>query len=166
MIIRPATVCGYSPRQRLDLSVNILTNHAVNAGKITVFGGSQMRPNLHIQDYCDAVRAAADGARREDRRTRPSTSAIQNLSIMEIAELVQARGRARSSRAQGEIDIVTTPTDDIRSYHINSDKIKRVLGFQPQAHHRGRGARLCQRVPRQASCPTASTTTATTTSAR
>src|SRR5256886_4173631 len=55
VIFRPATVCGHSPRQRLDLSVNILTNHAVNAGKITVFGGSQLRPNLHIQDYCDAV---------------------------------------------------------------------------------------------------------------
>ena len=55
VIFRPATVCGYSPRQRLDLSVNILTNHAINAGKITVFGGSQLRPNLHIQDYCDAV---------------------------------------------------------------------------------------------------------------
>src|SRR2546430_4831835 len=52
---RPATVCGYAPRQRLDLSVNILTNHAVTKNKITVFGGSQMRPNLHIQDYCDAV---------------------------------------------------------------------------------------------------------------
>ena len=52
---RPATVCGYAPRQRLDLSVNILTNHAVNRNKITVFGGSQLRPNLHVQDYCDAV---------------------------------------------------------------------------------------------------------------
>src|SRR5256886_11227455 len=52
---RPATVCGYAPRLRLDLSVNILTNHAVTKNKITVFGGSQMRPNLHIQDYCDAV---------------------------------------------------------------------------------------------------------------
>src|SRR6202022_1542206 len=52
---RPATVCGYAPRQRLDLSVNILTNHAVNKNKITVFGGSQLRPNLHIQDYVDAV---------------------------------------------------------------------------------------------------------------
>src|SRR5436190_17217490 len=51
--IRPATLCGYAPRQRLDLSVNILTNHAINAGKITVFGGSQKRPNLHVQDMCD-----------------------------------------------------------------------------------------------------------------
>jgi nucleoside-diphosphate-sugar epimerase len=52
---RPATVCGYAPRQRLDLSVNILTNHAVTNNKITVFGGAQLRPNLHVQDYCDAV---------------------------------------------------------------------------------------------------------------
>src|SRR5262249_8773190 len=53
--MRPATVCGYAPRQRFDLSVNILTNHAVNKNRITVFGGSQLRPNLHVQDYCDAV---------------------------------------------------------------------------------------------------------------
>ena len=55
VIFRPATVCGYAPRLRLDLSVNILTNHAVNKNKITVFGGEQLRPNLHVQDYCDAV---------------------------------------------------------------------------------------------------------------
>ena len=55
VVFRPATVCGYAPRQRFDLSVNILTNHAVNANKITVFGGSQLRPNLHVQDYCDVV---------------------------------------------------------------------------------------------------------------
>ena len=54
VVIRPATVCGYSPRTRLDLSVNILTNHAVNKGKITVFGGAQMRPNLHVEDMVDA----------------------------------------------------------------------------------------------------------------
>ena len=55
VIFRPATLCGYAPRQRLDLPVNILTNHAVNNNKITVFGGDQMRPNLHVKDYCDAV---------------------------------------------------------------------------------------------------------------
>ena len=55
VIFRPATVCGYAPRQRFDLSVNILTNHAVNNKKITVFGGDQLRPNLHIQDYCDLI---------------------------------------------------------------------------------------------------------------
>ena len=56
VVFRPATVCGFSPRQRLDLSVNILTNLAINKREITVFGGSQMRPNLHIQDYCDVLK--------------------------------------------------------------------------------------------------------------
>src|SRR5271166_1664785 len=85
---RPATVCGYAPRQRLDLSVNILTNHAVNANKITVFGGSQLRPNLHVQDYCDAVQlfltAPGDKVRNE-----VFNVGYQNLSLMEIAKLVQ-----------------------------------------------------------------------------
>jgi nucleoside-diphosphate-sugar epimerase len=130
VIFRPATVCGYSPRQRLDLSVNILTNHAINAGKITVFGGSQLRPNLHIQDYCDAVQlfltAPADKIQNEIFNV-----GYQNLSIMEIAELVR-RVVAEEIPARKAIEIVTTPTDDIRSYHINSNKIKRVLGYAPR----------------------------------
>ena len=161
MIFRPATVCGYAPRQRLDLSVNILTNHAINAGKITVFGGSQLRPNLHVQDYCDAVQllltVPADKIAERDLQRRLS----RTCRIMEIAELVQRVVAGGDARQQGEIDIVTTPTDDIRSYHINSDKIKRVLGFTPQAHDRGRGARALPGVSRQASCRTAWTTTAT-----
>jgi nucleoside-diphosphate-sugar epimerase len=130
VIFRPATVCGLSPRQRLDLSVNILTNHAVNAGKITVFGGSQLRPNLHIQDYCDAVQlfltAPADKIQNETFNV-----GFQNLSIMQIAELVR-RVVAQEIPGRGAVDIVTTPTDDIRSYHINSDKIRRALGYVPR----------------------------------
>jgi nucleoside-diphosphate-sugar epimerase len=130
VIFRPATVCGQSPRQRLDLSVNILTNHAVNAGKITVFGGSQLRPNLHIQDYCDAVQlfltAPADKIQNETFNV-----GFQNLSIMEIAELVR-RVVAEELPDRKTVDIVTTPTDDIRSYHINSDKIRRALGYAPR----------------------------------
>jgi nucleoside-diphosphate-sugar epimerase len=130
VIFRPATVCGYSPRQRLDLSVNILTNHAVNAGKITVFGGSQLRPNLHIQDYCDAVQlfltAPTDKVQNEIFNV-----GYQNLSLMEIAELVRrVVGEEMPTRRQ--VEIVTTPTDDIRSYHINSGKVKRVLGYAPR----------------------------------
>ena len=162
VIFRPATVCGYAPRQRLDLSVNILTNHAVNNGKITVFGGSQLRPNLHVQDYCDAVELLLDRARREDRRTRPSTSAFRTCRIMEIAELVQ-RVVERGDSREGAIDIVTTPTDDIRSYHINSDKIKRVLGFTAEHTIEDAVATSARRSAR-ASCPTAWTTTATSTS--
>jgi nucleoside-diphosphate-sugar epimerase len=129
-IFRPATVCGYSPRQRLDVSVNILTNHAVNAGKITVFGGSQLRPNLHIQDYCDAVElllaAPADKVQNEIFNV-----GYQNLSLMAIAELVR-RVVAEEVPHRRHVDIVTTPSDDLRSYHINSDKIRRVLGYSPR----------------------------------
>src|SRR6185437_1491622 len=85
--VRPATLCGYAPRQRLDLSVNILTNHAVNAGKITVFGGAQLRPNLHILDYCDAVETLLT-APDEKIQNETFNVGYQNLSLMEIAELV------------------------------------------------------------------------------
>src|SRR5258708_7476824 len=125
----PATVCGYAPRQRLDLAVNILTNHAVNANKITVFGGAQQRPNLHIQDYCDAVKLflTAPTAKIQNEIFNVGT---QNLTIMQIAELVRDVV-SKEFPEKGKVDIVTTPSDDNRSYHINSDKIKRVLGFVP-----------------------------------
>jgi nucleoside-diphosphate-sugar epimerase len=127
---RPATVCGYAPRQRLDLAVNILTNHAVNNNKITVFGGSQLRPNLHVQDYVDVVELllTAPDDKIADMIFNVGT---QNLSLMEIAHLVK-RVVEEEFPGRGELAIVTTPTDDIRSYHINSDKIKRMLGFVPQ----------------------------------
>ena len=127
---RPATVCGYAPRQRLDLSVNILTNHAVNNNKITVFGGSQLRPNLHIQDYVDAVELFLT-APDDKIRNEIFNVGYQNLSIMEIANLVSKVVREEFPGRE-RIEIVTTPTDDIRSYHINSDKIRRVLGFRPR----------------------------------
>src|SRR5271170_4326802 len=85
--IRPATVCGYSPRTRLDLSVNILTNHAVNNNKITVFGGSQLRPNLHIQDMCDLYQLLIE-LPAEKISGQTFNAGYQNLSIMKIAEVV------------------------------------------------------------------------------
>ena len=127
---RPATVCGYGPRLRLDLSVNILTNHAITNDKITVFGGSQMRPNLHIQDYCDAVKMFMT-APREKIHQDVFNVGFQNMSIMDLAELVK-KVVLEEFPDKGDIDIVTTPTDDIRSYHINSDKVKKVLGFEPK----------------------------------
>ena len=130
VIFRPATVCGYSPRQRLDLSVNILTNHAVNAGKITVFGGSQLRPNLHILDYCDAVELFLS-APAEKIQNETFNVGYQNLSLMEIAELVR-RVVSEEIPNRKHVEIVTTPTDDIRSYHINSEKVTRVHGFRPK----------------------------------
>ncbi len=127
---RPATVCGYAPRQRLDLSVNILTNHAVNKNKITVFGGSQKRPNLHIQDYCDAVEMFIE-APKDKIQGDIFNVGFQNLSLMEIANLVRKVVREELPERK-DIEIVTTPSDDLRSYHINSDKVTRVLGFKPK----------------------------------
>ena len=129
VIFRPATVCGYAPRQRFDLSVNILTNHAVNANKITVFGGSQLRPNLHVQDYCDVVEVFLT-APSEKIQNEIFNVGTQNLSLMQIAHLVRDVV-SREFPEKGRVEIVTTPSDDLRSYHINSDKIKRVLGFTP-----------------------------------
>jgi nucleoside-diphosphate-sugar epimerase len=128
--IRPATLCGYSPRMRLDLSVNILTNHAVNNGRITVFGGEQRRPNLHIQDMCDLYKLLL---KVENAPIAGQTFNVgqENQTIRAIADTVKRIVEAEFSDKAG-IDIVTTPSDDKRSYHINSDKIARVLGFQAQ----------------------------------
>jgi len=128
--IRPATVCGYSPRMRLDLTVNILTNHAVNNGKITVFGGEQLRPNLHILDMCDLYELLLEVP---DVKIAGETfnAGYQNHSVMDIAKMVR-RVVHDEFPEKGEIEIVTTPTNDIRSYHINSDKIAARLGFRPR----------------------------------
>lgn len=129
-VFRPATVCGYAPRQRLDVSVNILTNHAVTNGVIKVFGGSQLRPNLHIQDYCDVVKVFLT-APDEKIANEIFNVGYQNMSIMDLALLVKKVVEDMMPE-KAPINIVTTPTDDNRSYHINSDKITRVLGFKPK----------------------------------
>jgi nucleoside-diphosphate-sugar epimerase len=128
--IRPATICGYSPRMRLDLSVNILTNHAVNRGTITVFGGQQLRPSLHIQDMCDLYQLLLT-VPDEKLAGQTFNAGYQNHSISEIAEMVR-RVVEEEFPDKAPIKIVTTPTDDLRSYHINSDKIAKTLGFRPK----------------------------------
>ncbi len=128
--IRPATICGYAPRQRLDLSVNILTNHAINEGKITVFGGEQLRPNLHIQDMCDLYKLLLTVS-DEHINGRTFNAGYQNMSIMDIAKAVRTVV-AEEFPGKEPIEIVRTPTDDIRSYHINSDRIRNTLGFTPK----------------------------------
>jgi nucleoside-diphosphate-sugar epimerase len=128
--IRPATLCGYAPRQRLDLSVNILTNHAVNRGKIMVFGGAQLRPNLNIQDMCDLYKLLLT---IEDDKIAGQTfnAGYQNMSISDIALLVQDIVQ-KEVPGREVIEIETTTSDDLRSYHINSDKITRTIGFKPK----------------------------------
>jgi nucleoside-diphosphate-sugar epimerase len=127
---RPATVCGYAPRLRLDLSVNILTNHALTNNKITVFGGSQLRPNLHIQDYVDLCKLLLT-APTEKIANQIFNCGYQNMTIMDIAHLVK-KVVEQEFPEKAPIEIVTTPSDDNRSYHINSDKIRKVLGFTPK----------------------------------
>ena len=85
VIFRPATVCGYAPRLRLDLSVNILTNHAINNNKILVFGGSQLRPNLHVKDYCNTVELLINSESNKI-SNQIFNVGYENLSIMDIAE--------------------------------------------------------------------------------
>ena len=128
--IRPATLCGYAPRQRLDLSVNILTNHAVNRGKITVFGGTQLRPNLNIQDMCDLYQLVLE-LPGEKIQGETFNAGYQNMTINEIAATVK-RVVMEEFPDKPEIEIVRTPSDDNRSYHINSDKIKDRIGFVPK----------------------------------
>jgi nucleoside-diphosphate-sugar epimerase len=130
VIFRPATVCGYSPRQRLDLSVNILTNHAVNKGKILVFGGDQLRPNLHIQDYADLCVLLLT-APSEKVANQIFNVGFENMSIMAIAQAVK-KVVEEVFPEKNDIPIEVTTSNDPRSYHINSDKIRRVLGFRPQ----------------------------------
>lgn len=129
VIFRPATVCGFAPRQRLDLSVNILTNLAINNRKITVFGGAQMRPNLHIQDYCDVIKEFLNA---DERKIQGETFNVgfQNSTIMEIALVVKQVVEREFPGT--DIQIEVTHSNDNRSYHINSDKIREVLGFVPK----------------------------------
>ncbi|EKD73813.1 MAG: NAD dependent epimerase/dehydratase family protein, partial [uncultured bacterium] len=122
--------CGYSPRTRLDLSVNILTNHAVNKGNITVFGGAQMRPNLHIQDMCDLYELLTT-IPSEKIQGETFNVGYQNFTIMEIAQMVK-NVVEKIYPDKMPIEIKTTKSDDNRSYHISSQKIKRVLGFEPK----------------------------------
>lgn len=126
--IRPATVCGYSPRTRLDLSVNILTNHAVNKNLITVFGGNQQRPNLHIQDMCDVYELLLK-APSEKIQGETFNVGYQNFTIMELAHMVKEVVEKEFPEKKG-LEIKVTETNDNRSYRINSDKIKRILGFE------------------------------------
>lgn len=121
VVVRPSTVCGYAPRLRLDLTVNILTNHAITNRLIKVFGGEQMRPNIHIKDMVDAYVMLLELAPEKIHRKIYNVG-YENLKVKDIAEVVRG--------VIGEaVDVETVPSDDIRSYHVSSAKIKEELGF-------------------------------------
>ena len=117
--IRPATVCGYSPRMRLDVSVNMLTSQAIKNKKITVFGGNQTRPNIHIQDMANVYRHFLHNT------NIPSgcyNAGFENISILEIAKKVQAKIDA---------EIIINESNDPRSYRQDSSKLL-MTGFKPE----------------------------------
>ena len=119
--IRPATVCGYSPRQRLDVVVNILTNLAFHKREITVFGGNQLRPNIHIKDMADAYLLLLR-APKEKVQGKVFNAGFENQTVLELAKTVKG--------VIGEdVNVVLSETDDNRSYHISSDKFQKELGF-------------------------------------
>lgn len=122
--IRPATVCGYSRRQRLDVVVNILTNYAYHKREINIFGGNQLRPNIHIQDMVDAYICLIN-APKELISGQVFNAGYENHSVMELAMMVK--------EVVGEdVRLNTSKSDDNRSYHISSEKISSVLGFLPK----------------------------------
>lgn len=117
-IIRPATVCGYSPRMRLDVSVNMLTMQALTKGRITVFGGNQTRPNIHMDDITDVYLFMLD----HPEHVGVFNAGFENISILDIAKLVTAHVPA---------EIVVTESNDPRSYRVNSDRLL-AAGFRPK----------------------------------
>jgi len=117
-IIRPATVCGYSPRMRLDVSVNMLTMQALTKGRITVFGGNQTRPNIHMDDITDVYLFMLD----HPEHVGIFNAGFENISILDIAKLVTAHVPA---------EIVVTESNDPRSYRVNSDRLL-AAGFRPK----------------------------------
>ena len=130
VIFRPATVCGYSPRMRFDLTVNILTNYAVKKNEIMVFGGDQLRPNLHIEDYCEAVLILIE-SESDKIKNQIFNVGYENLSILEIAKKVKLNIE-NFFKLKKNILIKVFESNDKRSYHINSDKIKKRLNFIPK----------------------------------
>jgi len=140
--IRPATVCGYSPRLRLDLTVNILTNHAYHNGEITVFGGEQYRPNLHIDDMTDLYLQLLEEA---DSKVSGQifNAGYQNQKVMDIAQIVKNTIEDMDPK-RAPIKIKRTQTDDIRSYRISTEKIQQKLNFKPKRNIQNAVIDLCK----------------------
>lgn len=122
IVIRPATVCGYSPRQRLDVVVNILTNLAYHKREITVFGGEQLRPNIHIFDMVRAYECLIK-AKDELVSGKIFNAGYENQTVNHLASLVK-------EVVGDDVAINHLETNDNRSYHISSKKIEKELGFK------------------------------------
>ncbi len=122
-IIRPATVCGYSIRQRFDLVVNILANNAFNKRKIIVFGGNQFRPNIHIKDMINAYFKIIESDKKIV-SGQIFNAGFENKTVSELAHKVK-------NIIGKDIELIVEKTNDNRSYHVSSDKIYNVLSYKP-----------------------------------
>lgn len=125
--IRPSTVCGYSQRMRFDLAANILTNQAINTGKIIVLGGNQLRPNVHINDLVRAYKYLVN-APEALIKGEVFNCGAKNYSIMELAGIIKGMVESKFKKT---VEIEVRESVDPRSYHVNSDKIRNVLSFRP-----------------------------------
>jgi len=123
-VIRPATVCGYSPRQRLDLVVNILTNFAYHKKIIKIFGGAQLRPNIHISDMVDSYLCLLKSDVKKI-SNEVFNVGFENHSVETLAKMVK-------NNIKENVEIEYSKSDDNRSYHVNSTKISKILGFVPK----------------------------------
>jgi len=129
-VIRPATVCGCSPRMRFDLTVNILTNHAVRKGVITVFGGAQKRPNIHIEDITDLYVELLDKPKGLI-AGEAFNAGYENHTVAQLAELVRQVVEGEYPE-KAPIRVETAKSNDNRSYHISSQKLAAKLGWKPK----------------------------------
>jgi len=129
VILRPATVCGYSPRMRFDLTVNILTNHAVNRGVITVFGGAQKRPNIHIDDVTDLYVQMLEYPEHLI-AGETFNAGYENHTVSQLAQIAKTIVEEEFPGKE-PIRIETTTSNDNRSYHVSSRKIAEKLGYKP-----------------------------------
>lgn len=127
--LRPATVCGYSPRMRFDLTINILTNHAVNRGVITVFGGAQKRPNIHVDDVTELYIAMLEYPAAKV-AGQIFNVGYENFTVAQLAEFVKTAVE-RAFPEKAPITITTTPSNDNRSYHVSSQKLYDTVGWKP-----------------------------------
>ena len=123
VILRPATVCGYSRRQRLDVVVNLLTNLAYHKREISIFGGKQLRPNIHIKDMVKSYLLLLKAPKKLIAGETFNVG-FKNNTVLSLAKKVK--------RIIGkDVKLVKVPSNDNRSYHISSNKILRKLGFVP-----------------------------------
>ena len=120
--VRPATVCGYSPRQRLDVVVNILTNLAYHKRKISILGGNQLRPNIHIYDMVRVYDVVINSPKSKISGEIFNVG-HDNHSVLELGNIVK-------NIIGSDVEIESIKSNDNRSYHISSKKIKKILGFE------------------------------------